>query len=361
MPSENDQPSLERQRTDASLRVEREKTDQAFAEQHADVDETADEVISTARARADAVLAEARAKTDRESGPSVSRTQAVKRGRVLEDQILQDERDSADDALHAERGGHVAPLSTAREHTDKDLESERARSDDALATRDMVLGIVSHDLQSMLHTMVASAELIATEASPDPMSQVLLHVKRIERAGTRMSRLIGDLIDVASIESGSLALTRTVGDPAPVVTEAVDALQAQASAGGISLVAEIVPVSPGAAFDSARILQVLVNLLSNAIKFTPPHGKVVVHLERVGNDIRFAVSDTGAGIPADKLDAVFERSFQVARNDRRGIGLGLYISKCIVQAHGGRIWAESTIGEGSTFCFTLPIHRASCN
>jgi len=142
------------------------------------------------------------------------------------------------------------------------------------------------------------------------------------------------------------------------VTEAVDALQAQASAVGISLVAESVPSLPGAAFDPARILQVLVNLLSNAIKFTPPHGKVVVHVERVENDIRFAVSDTGAGIPADKLDAIFERSFQVARNDRRGIGLGLYISKCIVQRHGGRIWAESTIGEGSTFSFTLPIDGA---
>jgi signal transduction histidine kinase len=317
MPSENDQPSLERQRTDGSLRVEREKADQALAEQHTDVEETADEVIGTARARAAAVLAE--------------------------DQVLQD----------------VAPLSTAREHTDQDLESERARSDDALATRDMVLSIVSHDLQSMLHTMVASAELIASEASQEnPMLQVLLHVKRIERAGTRMSRLIGDLIDVASIESGRLALTRTPGDPAPVAREAVDALQAQASASGISLVAEIVPLPPGAAFDPARILQVLVNLLSNAIKFTPPHGKVVVHVERVGNDIRFAVSDTGVGIPPDKLDAVFERSFQVARNDRRGIGLGLYISKCIVQRHGGRIWAESTIGEGSTFSFTLPIDGA---
>jgi signal transduction histidine kinase len=172
-----------------------------------------------------------------------------------------------------------------------------------------------------------------------------------------MSRLIGDLIDVASIESGVFALTRTVGDPVQVVTEAVEALEAQALAGGVSLVAEIVPPLPRAAFDPARILQVLVNLLSNAIKFTPPHGKVVVHVEGVGNAMRFAVIDTGAGIPADKLEAVFERSFQVARNDRRGAGLGLYIAKCIVQAHGGRIWAESTRGEGSTFSFTLPMHR----
>ena len=74
--------------------------------------------------------------------------------------------------------------------------------------------------------------------------------------------------------------------------------------------------------------------------------------------MRFAVSDTGVGIPADKLEAVFERFLQITKNDRRGVGLGLYISKCIVQGHGGRIWAESKSGEGSTFCFTLPIHAA---
>lgn len=355
MPPKDDSPRFERQLTDTSLRLEREKTDQALGEQVADIDEAADAVISTARARADAVLAEARAKTDRESELSASSTRSLKRERVLEDQVLQEERADADETLHAERGEHVSPLAVEREHTDKHLSSERAWSDNALATRDAFLGIVSHDLRSMLQTMVASADLIATDARENHATEVLMHAKRIERAGTRMNRLIGDLVDVASIESGMLALTRTVGDPAHVVTEAVDAFQAQASAGGVSLVAEIVPPLPRAAFDPARILQVLVNLLSNAIKFTPPHGRVGVHVERIGHEIRFAVSDTGAGIPTDKLEAVFERSFQVARNDRRGVGLGLYISKCIVQAHGGRIWAESTIGEGSTFCFTLPI------
>ena len=119
--------------------------------------------------------------------------------------------------------------------------------------------------------------------------------------------------------------------------------------------AELVPPLELAAFDPARILQVLVNLLSNAIKFTPTDGKVVVRVERLGDEIRFAVSDTGEGIPTDKLEAVFERFLQVKPNDRRGVGLGLYISKCIVQGHGGRIWAESRMGHGSTFCFTIPI------
>jgi signal transduction histidine kinase len=359
MPPKDPPPTSERQHTDESLRVERERTDQALGDQLADIDEAADAVICKARARADAVLAAARANTDRASGLAVSGSQSLQRDRVLEDQTLRDERADADATLRTERAETVAPLSIEREHTDTDLSTERAWSDDALAARDEFLGIVSHDLRSMLHTMLASAELIAMEASPEnPLTQVLMHVKRIERAGTRMERLIGDLIDVAGLDSGLLALTRDVGDPAQVVTEAVDAFQAQASASGVSLVAEFIPPSSRTAFDPARILQVLVNLLSNAIKFTRPQGRVVARVERVGADIRFAVSDTGVGIPTDKLEAVFDRSFQVARNDRRGVGLGLYISKCIVEAHGGRIWAESVIGEGSTFYFTLPLHVA---
>ncbi|HVS63206.1 MAG TPA: ATP-binding protein, partial [Thermoanaerobaculia bacterium] len=107
--------------------------------------------------------------------------------------------------------------------------------------------------------------------------------------------------------------------------------------------------------DAARILQVLGNLLENALKFTPARGRVVLRAERVGPDIHVAVSDTGGGIPADRLKAVFERFVQAGGRDRRGVGLGLYISRCIVHGHGGRIWAESTLGEGTTVHFTLPV------
>ena len=206
----------------------------------------------------------------------------------------------------------------------------------------------------MLNAVVGYASLIETDVSlANHVEQIRSHAQRIRRSGARMSRLIGDLVDVASIEAGRLAVTREVGDPTHVVTEAVETFQAQASARGVSLVAEIVP-PPLVAFDPARILQVLTNLLSNAIKFTPPQGRVIVRVEHV-EELRFAVSDTGLGIPRDQLEAVFERFLQVTKSDRRGVGLGLYISKAIVQGHGGRIWAESTIGDGSTFYFTLPV------
>jgi len=121
------------------------------------------------------------------------------------------------------------------------------------------------------------------------------------------------------------------------------------------LTADLTPPLTGAAFDSARVLQVLTNLLTNAIKFSQAGGCIVVRASRVGEDIHVSVSDQGIGIPADNIEAVFERFRQVRQNDRRGVGLGLYISKCIVQGHGGRIWADSTLGEGSTFSFTLPL------
>lgn len=360
---EDKQSRSERTQTDESLRAEREKADDAIAEKVAALEDIADTVIGRARARADEVLAATRAKADRRAAAparSPQSPQSIQQERLLEDQAVREERADADEALRAERAVYGAYLSSERDETDKDLFCERARSDDAVATRDEFLGIVSHDLRNMLSAMIGFAQLIDEESSRENRAQqIRAHARRIQRSGARMNRLIGDLVDVASIEAGMLVVTREVGDPAQVVTEAVDTFQAQASASGVSLVGEIVPSSSLAAFDPARILQVLANLLGNAIKFTPANGKVVVRVERVGDEIQIAVRDTGVGIPTDKLEAVFERFLQVARNDRRGVGLGLYISRCIVQAHGGRIWAESRMGEGSTVCFTLPVHVAA--
>jgi signal transduction histidine kinase len=241
--------------------------------------------------------------------------------------------------------------------------SERSRSDDALARRDEFLGVVSHDLRNLLGTMVGFAALIAKEVLEDHHVERVLHrAQRIQRSGARMNRLIGDLVDVSSIEAGMLRVTLEVGDPTSLVTEAVNNFVTQAKEQGVTVAAEIAPVAFPVAFDAARILQVLTNLLVNAIKFTPPRGRVTVRLESIAEELRITVSDTGCGIPAEKLDAIFDKYTQIASNDRRGMGLGLYISKCIVQAHGGRLWAESSDGRGSTFSFTLPavLERPAC-
>lgn len=353
MPPDTKASTAEREQTDESLRAERATTDHVLGEEQVAIDDVADAVIGRARIRADAVLARARAAADERTAGAKFGTSvppATQGDRAREDRALRAERADADEIVRVERAKYAALLGEERGETDQDLLVERARADHALATRDDVLGLVSHELRGMLNSIQLCAGLLAKH--PDRSGT---YSERILRSSARMDRLIGDLVDVVSIEADTLAVTLESSDSAEVVKEALENFQAQAAANGVALSAEAVGTSLPAVFDPARILQVLVNLLSNAIKFTPRGGKVSVRVERVAAELRFAVRDSGVGIPEDKLDAVFQRFLQLTRNDRRGLGLGLYISRCIVQGHGGRIWVESTVGEGSTFYFTLPL------
>jgi len=350
-----------REETDDSLRVEREKVDDALG-RSPELDAIADAAIFRARARADEALAAARAATNQRAaqvalGPHAAT--AIERERAAADQVVEVERQITDEVVRREGAEQADPLAQEREQTDLQLSRERDRADDLLATRDELLGIVSHDLRNMLVAVMGHAGLIAIEESHDNhREQVLMHAATIERSGAHMARLLGDLLDIASMEAGKLAVTPKTGDPAEVVKEAVDAFRAHAAAQGVSLVAEIAPGSPRTAFDGTRIFQVLINLISNAIRFTPRDGRVEVRLTRDADELCFTVSDTGIGIASDHLQRVFGRFVQLKKNGG-GVGLGLYLSKSIVLAHGGRIWAESKVGEGSTFRFTLPI-AAEC-
>jgi signal transduction histidine kinase len=234
------------------------------------------------------------------------------------------------------------------------LLTERIRSDDALAHRDDFMGMVSHDLRNLLQSVFLSATVLTEEASAsDEGRRTVAGMKRIQRYVARMNGLIGDLVDVVSIDAGKLAIRPRRGDAVALLTEAAGAFALAASEKGISLELETVEPTLMAEFDHDRMLQVLANLITNAIKFTPQGGRIVVRGERAGDALHVSVRDTGTGIPGDMLEAVFERFWQVGKNDRRGLGLGLYISKCIVDAHGGRIWIESKLGEGATFYFTM--------
>jgi signal transduction histidine kinase len=283
---------------------------------------------------------------------------------VLEDQAVRNERASADERLRREREEAARVLRKLlpleRDKTDRYLLTERARADDALSNRDDFLGIVSHDLRDLLGGMVMSAALLSRSAPDNTQGkQTIVAMERIQRYAARMNRLIGDLVDVASIDAGKLAVTPAPCDAAALLTEAVKTFEAVASAKSISLQTEMAEGPLLGEFDHDRVMQVLANLITNAMKFTPHGGRIRVRAEGAGDELRFAVSDTGSGIPGNLLEAIFERFWQVGKNDRRGLGLGLYISRCLVEAHGGRIWAESTVGEGSRFCFTLPGPRGS--
>jgi len=351
----------ERQQTDNSLRTEREKSDRALAEHQAAVEKDADKVIEHARETADAVLIEARDKADddlAEAGASRAAHDALAGERARDDAALRTERAAADENLERERAEANAALARLlpleRVKTDRYLFTERVRSDDALSNRDDFLGIVSHDLRNLLGGIVLSAGVMAKLAdSHEQGKQILAGTARIQRYAARMNRLIGDLLDVASIDSGRLAVAPITADVAAVVDEAVEMFQADAAADHLSIVTRARgPLM--ARFDHDRVLQVMANLIANAIKFTPERGRVTVDAARSGDDVQVSVADTGTGIPADMHAAVFERFWQAKEGDRRGLGLGLYISRSIVEAHGGRIRVESTPGAGSTFFFTLP-------
>jgi signal transduction histidine kinase len=365
--------SPERARTNESLRTEREKTDQAVAAKQQDVAnhadavvdqarDNADEVLSVARQNADILLDTAREQADEKLDPGASGVQpkpAIIEERLLADEVLRVERDAADETLRAERAEYARTLTRflpfERESTDRYLLTERIRSDDALANRDDFLAIVAHDLRDLIGGVVMSAKLLAKVAPRNPDGErMLAETQRIDRYAARMNRLIGDLVDVASIDAGKLAVAPAPLDLVPLIAEAVDTFRAAASAEGISLAAETGAAPLVAAADHHRILQVLANLISNALKFTPRGGSITLRGEREACGFRLCVRDTGCGIPEHALGHIFDRFTQVGGNDAQGLGLGLYISRCIVEAHGGRIQAESRPGMGSTISFTLP-------
>lgn len=352
----------ERKLTDESLRTEREKADQALAESQSAIEKDADEVIGRARDNADAVLDAARARADQHLAAAATPVEGhatIARERALADEVLERERATADETLRREREEETRILATLlpleRDQTDRYLLTERLRSDDAISHRDDFLSIVSHDLRNLLSGIVLSATLLS-QSAPDGKDGVatLAATERIQRYAARMNRLIGDLLDIGSIDAGRLAVEPTRGDLTALVTEALHMFRAAAAAKAIALEAERIERTLLADFDHGRVLQVLANLITNAIKFTGQGGTIKVRCERAGDAVLFAISDNGAGIPDTMLESVFERFWQVGKNDRRGRGLGLYISRCIVEAHGGRIWVESKLGEGSRFCFTLP-------
>jgi len=352
----------ERVKTDDSLRTERINADRVLAETRVRLEETADGVIERARENADAVLDAAREKADSTLEAAVKpapASHAIARERAIEDKALELERAAADGILSRQREEQTkllaALLPLERQKTDRHLLTERARSDDAVAHRDDFMGMVGHDLRDLLGGIAGHARLLAKQASDsDEGRRTVAGMAHIDRYVARMNRLIGDLLDVVSIDAGKLAVHCQQGDVNLLITEAVEAFAHVAQEKGISLAAESSEPSLPANFDRERLLQVFANLVSNAIKFTERGGAVTVRGERTGNEIHISVEDTGAGISSESLEAVFERFWQVGKNPQRGLGLGLYISRYIVNAHGGRIWVESKRGAGSAFLFTIP-------
>ena len=226
----------------------------------------------------------------------------------------------------------------------------------AAQLRDQVLGVVAHDLRNPLSTILLYTSAMKRQV-PDPERRFLKPMEVIHQAATRMNRLIQDLLDVALMEAGQLTIERGRVSAGRLVNEAVDMQRRLASSSSLELRVEVDPDVPESWGDRDRLLQVFENLIGNAIKFTQAGGRITAGATSRDNEVVFWVADTGCGIPSENLPRVFDRFWQATRTARQGAGLGLPITRGIVEAHGGRIWVESTAGSGSTFFFTIP--RAS--
>ncbi len=227
--------------------------------------------------------------------------------------------------------------------------------ENALAARDEVLAIVAHDLRNPLGAIRMSLSFLRSRMEDDD-DRLRKHLEILERSASRMARLIDDLLEASRIEEGKLALDLKPCNARLLAETAIEDLRPLAIDKKQTLENRVGAICAVAVrCDRDRIFQVFSNLIGNAIKFTPGGGRIVVFGNRENDNVVFSISDTGPGIsPADQ-PFVFDRFWRKPGPGRRGIGLGLFIARGIVEAHGGRIWLDSEAGAGTTFHFSLPI------
>jgi PAS domain S-box-containing protein len=222
--------------------------------------------------------------------------------------------------------------------------------------KDEFIGVVSHELRTPLTAIQMSLGLIKTgiyDKKPEK-SRRMIEIALLDT--NRLVNLVNDMLDLERLESGRAVLEKTVCKVADLIEQAIQGIYAIATLEQITLTFTPTDAEVRAARDT--IIQTLTNLLSNAIKFSPPHSTIDVSTEIQTDFVLFQVRDRGRGIPADKLELIFARFQQVDPSDSRekgGTGLGLAICRSIIERHGGKIWAESSLGIGSTFFFTLPL------
>ncbi len=220
--------------------------------------------------------------------------------------------------------------------------------------RDFISNI-SHELRTPLAGLKALVDTLRGGAIDDPPAAKRF-LERMDNEVDALAQMVEELLELSRIESGQVPLRLMPTPVAEVVIPAVERLRPQAERAGLTVRLLLPPDLPPALADADRARLVLTNLVHNAVKFTPPGGQITVTAESVGEEVVVAVKDTGVGIPAEDLPRIFERFYKADRaRSGGGTGLGLAIAKHIVQGHGGRIWAESVEGQGSTFYFTLPV------
>ena len=226
---------------------------------------------------------------------------------------------------------------------------------EAVQARQDILAFVSHDLKNSLMSLFLNVEMLMRSAPRDERRRGWKQIERIRRGVTQMQRMIEDLLDVGSIESGRLAIDSREHEIGELFADAVELSAPLIHDKRIEIKIETPPPPFKVRCDRERMMQVFSNLIGNAVKFVPERGTIVLSAAASGASALVAVRDTGPGIPPARLPHLFQRYWQADETARKGRGLGLFITKGIVEAQGGVIWAESQVGMGSTFFITLPL------
>lgn len=219
--------------------------------------------------------------------------------------------------------------------------------------RDFISNL-SHELRTPLASLKALTETLQDGALDDPPA-ARRFIDQIQTEVDALTQMATELLELSRIEAGRLSLDLQPVPPAKLLTSACERMKLQAERAGLTLRVECAETLPKVRIDLQRMEQVLVNLIHNAVKYTKPGGEVVLFAEAGIGEVRFAVRDTGIGIPAEDIPRIFERFYRVEKSRAgSGTGLGLSIARHIVEAHKGKIWAESVEGQGSTFYFAIP-------
>lgn len=382
----------ERQKTDDSLVAERDKTNDSLTKSKSSTEIQTDKKVQTERDQADQATSESRDVADLKANkkrkePGYAKKDEKKIGndqlfneRVQSDKAIELERSRVDKAIDKERELkselESQLLEQERKLTDENLLAERERTDlevgrttgllsdeisehsktkTTLTTRDEFLAIVSHDLRNPIGTASMCAELLLENpAFREFGTEARKSIELIKRNIDTSLRLIADLLDMERIEGGKLQLAMEKYHIGQIIEEAIESFSQARIAKNVELRLTSTDPSIEVFCDKDRIMQVLSNLIGNALKYTPKGGTITIGAIYNEDAVQVSVSDTGFGIPEEKRLKIFERYAQLGDNNRVGLGLGLYISKMLIEAHDGSLWVSSKLGEGSTFNFTIP-------
>ena len=238
-----------------------------------------------------------------------------------------------------------------RVHRELELASEH---------KSQFLATMSHELRTPLNAIIGFSEVLKEQMFGELNERQLAYVNDVLEAGRHLLSLINDVLDLAKIEAGRMELELSQVEIPDILRSAVSMHSEAASKAGIELGVQTEPEEITITADERRVRQVVFNLVSNAVKFTPSGGRVDISALSENGRVEIAVADTGSGIAADDLDTIFEEFEQTSEGRQaEGTGLGLPLSRKLVELHGGRLWAESEPGNGSTFLFTLPLEPQS--